>query len=221
MLLGCCHCGETPSESTPPSVSQSLPPSDSASESMSASASASYGIVGCNACDGNVMPARYTIATSKIAGSLYAGCNAEYTGNFAVYHTPSGLSPLPSAGTPSFPDIGGTDCRFYSTDLALKFRTATCLASANPSGRRFTLAIVRTNLGGSFRYALTVNIQYWVDFGFGASSETMSYSVQQDDLVLPGDNAFNCLGTFSLPFTTGARTLAQTGFPSSITVTPG
>ena len=217
MLLGCCHCEESnpPSESYPPSNS------DPPSESTASSDSESFGTTGCNACDFNVMPTRYTIGSSKIAGSLYAGCNAEYTGNFTVYHSPSGLTPAASVGTPSFPDIGGTDCRFYSTELALKFRTATCLPSANPSGRRFTLAIVRTNLGGSFRYALTVNIQYWVNFGFGDSSETMSYSVQQDDISAPGDNAFNCLGTFVLPFSTGARTLAQTGFPSSITVTPG
>lgn len=218
MLLGCCHCGEEPSESIPPS--DSFPSHDNQSDSTGSSSSDSFGTAGCNACNGNVMPVRYKIATSKIAGSLFAGCNTEYTGNFTVYHTPAGLSPLASAGIPPFPNIGGTDCRFYSTELALKFRTATCLPSANPSGRRFTLAIVRTNLGGSYRYAFTVTIQYWVDF-FGASAETMSYSTTQDDIATPGDNAFNCLGTFSLPFTTGSRTLAQTGFPSSITVTPG
>jgi hypothetical protein len=165
------------------------------------------------------MPTRYTIATSKTAGTLFAGCNAEYTGSFSVFHTPSGLSPLPSAGVPAFPD--GSGCQFYSAELALKFRTATCLPSANPSGRRFTFQLVSTDLGGSFRYTATVRIQYWVDFGLGASAETMSYTVQQDDISTPGDNAFNCLASFSLPFTTGTRTLAQTGFPSSITVTPG
>jgi|694.fasta_scaffold26491_15 hypothetical protein len=221
MLLGCCHCGETPSESTPPSVSQSLPPSGSLSASASASASASFGIAGCNACDSNVMPTRYTIASTKSAGSLFAGCNAEYTGNFTVYHMPSGLTPLPSAGTPAFPNIGGTDCQFYSTELALKFRTATCAATTNVSGRRFTASIVRTDLGGSYRYAFNVAIQYWVDFGLGPSYESMTYSVQQDDILVPNDNAFNCLSTFTLPRTGGTRSLAQTGFPSSITATPG
>jgi hypothetical protein len=168
-----------------------------------------------------VMPTRYTIASTKSAGSLYAGCNAEYTGNFTVYHEPAGLTPLPSAGTPAFSDIGGTDCRFFSTELALKFRTATCAATSNVSGRRFTIAIVRTDLGGSFRYAFTATIQYWVDFGLGPASETMDYSVTQDDISAPGDNAFNCLGTFVLPRTSGTRSLAQTGFPSSLTVTPG
>ena len=222
MLLGCCHCGETPSESTPPSQSQSQSQSvEELSVSASESASASYGIVGCDSCDGNVMPTRYTIASSKSAGTLYAGCNTEYTGSFTVYHEPAGLTPFPSAGTPAFSNIGGTTCRFFSAELALKFRTATCAATSNVSGRRFTIAISRTNLGGSYRYFFVATIQYWVDFGFGAASETMDYSIQQDDIATAGDNAFNCLGTFVLPRTAGTRSLAQTGFPSSITVTPG
>ena len=221
MLLGCCHCGETPSESTPPSTSQSLPPSGSFSTSASASASASYGTTGCEGCDGNVMPTRYTIASSKTAGTLYAGCNTEYTGNFTMYHNASGLSPAENVGSPAFPILGGTLCKFYSTELALKFRPATCVATSNVSGRRFVAAITRTNLGGSYRYTFVVNIQYWVNFGLGDSYESMSYSIQQDDLLIPGDNAFNCLSSFTLPRTSGSRTLAQTGFPSSITVTPG
>lgn len=218
MLLGCCHCGETPSESIP-SDSRSI---DNPSESVTSSESVSYGIAGCNACDGDVLPTRYTIASTKSAGTLFTGCNAQYTGSFQVFHTPDGLTPLPSAGSPAYSDIGGTTCRFFGVELTLKLNDATCEETTNLSGRRFTLAIVRTDLGGSFRYEMTVTIQWWEKFGSGSpQAGTMNYTLTQDDIATPGDNAFNCLGTFVLPRTSGTRSLLQTGFPSSVTVTPG
>ena len=50
MLLGCCHCGSPPSESTPPSTSQSLPPSTSESiTSVSEVSNDCISVFGCSA----------------------------------------------------------------------------------------------------------------------------------------------------------------------------
>ncbi len=65
MLLGCCHCGEEPSESVPPSESASeSAPSDSDSETASGSSETTF--TGCNSCIDAIAPLRWkaTIAYS-------------------------------------------------------------------------------------------------------------------------------------------------------------
>jgi hypothetical protein len=71
MLLGCCHCGETPSESFPPSDSQS----QSLSETINGSSSGSY--IACDVCLGGVSPARLK-ATIMYSGTGTLPCCATY-----------------------------------------------------------------------------------------------------------------------------------------------
>ena len=76
MLLGCCHCGETPpSESTPPS--QSIPPSESQSRSTSLSGDGSSSYRGCSLCIGSVAPAVMK-ATIGYTGTGPNACCADY-----------------------------------------------------------------------------------------------------------------------------------------------
>ena len=90
MLLGCCHCGETPpsesippSESTPPSVSESVPPSESDSgPSYSEISSSCISSFGCAA-----IPRRLTWNVS-VSGGTWDGsadclCSA-YDGTYTL-----------------------------------------------------------------------------------------------------------------------------------------
>jgi len=73
MLLGCCHCGETPSESTPPSVSESQSIDESASESSNES---SLEVVSCWC----VFPRRWTFTLPGPNRIGASACCAAYAG---------------------------------------------------------------------------------------------------------------------------------------------
>ena len=211
MLLGCCHCGSPPppppSESTPsdPPPSESVPPSES------------FGQKGpCNACVGGIIPVRMKVSTTKTAGSVFTSCNTEYTGDFVLNFTATQLSPLPGDNIPFFlnPSAG---CLFYSSELALRwFFTPICDPSANPSGRRFSLKLTRTNLGGSYRYGIVLSIQYY----FGTTGEQINYQLSQDDISLPGDNAFPCLSAMTSTTFVSDLELTRTGLPRTVIVGP-
>jgi hypothetical protein len=134
MLLGCCHCGETPSESTPPSqslppsTSQSLPPSDSASgPDYSVIGSSCISSFGCAA-----IPRRLTwnvaVSTGNWGSNPDCLC-AAYDGSFTlkfcecVYVPFLGLYALHYAtdnlgvwrGRAGFPDTDTSGCRTKAT----------------------------------------------------------------------------------------------------------
>ena len=81
MLIGCCHCGETPpSESTPPSVSQSQ--SDSGSTPPPTTS-------GCSQCTGDVAPVRYKLTVATTSTNL---CAQNYIGDYILTLDQSGGS---------------------------------------------------------------------------------------------------------------------------------
>ena len=80
MLIGCCHCGEEPSES------------QSASQSGSQSASGSAPIpttTGCANCTGGVAPLRYKLSISTTSTTL---CAQNYTGDYILSIAQSGAT---------------------------------------------------------------------------------------------------------------------------------
>jgi hypothetical protein len=78
MLLGCCHCGETPSESIPPSVSESQ--SESGSNPPPTT-------TGCSECTGGVAPLRYKLSVSTTSTNL---CAQNYIGDYILSLDQSG-----------------------------------------------------------------------------------------------------------------------------------
>jgi hypothetical protein len=84
MLLGCCHCGETPSESTPPSVSQSQSQSQSV-PSVSESPISERPLV-CGDCDAVPYRWKVTLTGWGAAGSFptHATCCGNRNASFIV-----------------------------------------------------------------------------------------------------------------------------------------
>lgn len=81
MLLGCCHCGETPpSSSVPPSGSQSQ--SDSGSTPPPTTS-------GCAECTGGVAPLRYKLSVATTSTNL---CAQNYTGDYILNLSQSGAT---------------------------------------------------------------------------------------------------------------------------------
>jgi hypothetical protein len=214
MLLGCCHCGQ---ESDPPSIPSDSDPPDPSVE-PSSDESIGYGIAGCSSCLENVLPTRYKVTFSKTSTATAPDCNSLYTGTFYLHHEPSGIGT--NTDFPfTYPLVGGTTCRFYSKEIIARLITPPlCGISPNPAARRFQFYMSRQDLGGSFRYAVVFNAMFAVGF---SSWGQVSYQMTQDDLLLPGDNAFNCLGAFTIPNLGGTHTAAQMGMPASVTVSPG
>ncbi len=138
MLLGCCHCGETPpsesvppSQSLPPSTSQSLPPSDSASDGV-----LSTDPLTCGVCA--VVPAKWVVTLSGWNGinashnSCCSGMNKEYL----LYISARTSTPC----TVSVPSL----CRIWdSVEKASNLSTAngTPPSCANTTNPRIQLAM--------------------------------------------------------------------------------
>jgi hypothetical protein len=213
MLLGCCHCGETP----PPSDS-SNPPSDSTPPPSEPPSSESVDSNGpCNACAGGIVPLKMQVTLTRVAGSFFTSCSADYTGTFKLDFTSVPLSPLPGANAPFFSNASN-GCLFYSAELAMRWSgSPICGLSANPSGRRFRLQLVRTNLGGSYRYAAVLYVQWYV----GTTGSEIGYEFTRDDIALPGDNALACFGGMTLTTGESNLTLTQTGLPRTLVIGPG
>lgn len=214
MLLGCCHCE---GENEPPSNPSDSDPPNSETDASSESESVD-GRGPCNACIGGVSPLTIVLNTTKVAGASAPNCNTQYTGAFLLKKTDP-LVPGPGATSPTFPG-GQNGCLFYSDELALNWGSGTpCTDSANPAGRRFKLQLTATDIGGSFRYAATLLIQYWAT-GVGAGF-TQAYSFTQDDISLPLDNALNCFSTITLTSGESSGTLTALGLPRTVTIGPG
>ena len=80
MLLGCCHCGETPSESTPPSQS----------DSGSASSGASIETLICGVCQDSVAP-RFITLNFTYSGTTGVCCSVYSAGAYSMEYD-AGLS---------------------------------------------------------------------------------------------------------------------------------
>lgn len=79
MLLGCCHCGEEPSESIPPSESGS-----SASVEPDPPTT-----TGCGSCTGGVAPIRYKLSVSTTSTNL---CAQNYKGDYILTLSQTGAT---------------------------------------------------------------------------------------------------------------------------------
>lgn len=127
MLLGCCHCGETPpSESTPPSASQSQ---------SSAAPIQTVTVPSCPAprCLNDIAPIRYSFTVTDPGGAS-AVCQPAYMGTFTVYHS-------------------GTSCFSYlAAERPRKLSGATCVD--HTTGERFTLGIGGAVFGGNTQFSL-------------------------------------------------------------------
>lgn len=152
MLLGCCHCGDTPSESIPPSESvpsESLPPSDDLSgPSYSEIASTCISAFGCAA-----IPRRLTWAVSVGGGNWdgKADCLcASYDGTFTlkfcdcVFTTGIGYRLFYATdnlgvwrGRPGFPNTDLAGCRIKSAGVCTP-------AEGSVSSSRLYYAIITT-----------------------------------------------------------------------------
>jgi len=98
-LLGCCHCGQTPSESTPPSVSQSR----SQSQSQSQSGASSIALIVCTACIGSVSPAVMKATIGYTGTGANACCYPYNQREYLLYPTVGcdyGSSELPCTTGP-------------------------------------------------------------------------------------------------------------------------
>jgi hypothetical protein len=126
MLLGCCHCGETPSESTSASVSQSQ---------SSAAPIQTVTVPSCPAprCLNDIAPIRYSFTVIDPGGAS-AVCQASYMGTFTVYHS-------------------GSSCFSYlSAERPHKLSGATCVD--HTTGERFALSIGGAVFGGNTQFSL-------------------------------------------------------------------
>lgn len=168
MLLGCCHCGETPSESTPPS--QSIPPSNSISQSTPGPSDGplSTDPLTCGVCV--VVPAKWVVTLSGWNGinashdTCCGGMNGEYLLSI-------------STATSTICTIGSSYCRIWeSAEKAKHLGTAngTPPPCTNETSPRVMLAMTSplpptTNI--------VVSVLYGRLGGFGtATADCFQYS---------------------------------------------
>ena len=198
MLLGCCHCGETPpSESTPPS--QSVPPSASQSASQSDEVSGIY--INCQFCLGNIYPARVRL---DIPGFGTPGVNqcAAYTGSYTI------------------PNFGGGSVTYFSNEKVLNINTGlntSMTAGPNPASR----FVISYSCGQSLDASpdVTINIRWSTTASSspgGLSSAVYTYAAPT------GVGRINCL----LPLTCTRGTVSGGSgpcngtWPLTVTLTP-
>ena len=196
MLLGCCHCGETPpSESTPPSVSQSVSQSASQSDAIS-------GIyVDCQFCLGNIYPARVRLDIPAFGTAGVNQC-AAYTGSYTI------------------PNAGGGSIAYFSNEKVLNINTGlnTNMTNGPNPASRF---VISYSCGQSLDSLpdVTVNIRWSTT---ASSSAGALSSVLYEYFAPTGVGRINCL----LPLTClkktepgGAKPCDGT-WPATVTLTP-
>ncbi len=196
MLLGCCHCGQTPpSESTPPS--QSLPPS----ASMSQSDPISGVFIDCQFCLGNIYPARVRLDIPGFGTPGLYEC-AAYTGSYTI------------------PNFGGGSVTYFSTEKVLNVLTGlntNMTAGPNPASR----FVISYSCGQSLDSLpdVTLNIRWSTVASAspgGLSSAIYTYAAPT------GVSRINCL----LPITLVRGTVSggigpcNGTWPATVTLTP-
>lgn len=187
MLLGCCHCGETPSES--------IPPSESASSIAEPISEVSNNCAREN-CISNVFARRYTLTFNY---SQTDRCGARY-----------------SAGSYLLSFIGsiGDVCLFETSQLAVNWSGGVC---ADGGLKLANLGLYNSNLSvpsgaASVRYIVGVYAQE-----AGANRFIYYGSNLGNVSILSGApyNPINCLSAFSLPLTSNST--AVNNFHATVT----
>jgi hypothetical protein len=208
MLLGCCHCGETPSESTPPSqslppsTSQSLPPSDSASgPDYSVIGSGCISSFGCAA-----IPRRLTWNITVSGGSWDGNIDClcpSYNGMFTLKFCDCTFSAL--LGYRLFyatDDLGKWRGRagFPSTDLVgCRDKTSgscTPVEGGLTGSRRYYAVVTTTNIRvftttyysarDTFPFPTSNITRQWTYTGSPNCLASASYSLPQSSTILSG-----------------------------------
>jgi len=153
MLLGCCHCGETPSESTPPSVSESQSQSGSIDSFTSNEISTTPAL--CEPCV--AVPRRFSVSLSGWTGlyAPHATCCNGINGSYAIA-IDSNFSNYSGGGVSYF---GG--CQFWKSSDKCTNQNSTILVA--PSCARHAtrpliemVSILKTISSTNMRFALTV-----------------------------------------------------------------
>ena len=223
MLLGCCHCGETPSESIPPS--QSLPPSTSQSlpPSTSQSSGPDYSVIGssCISAFGcAAIPRRLTwtiaVTTGNWDGKPDCLCPS-YNGTFTLKFCECNYSAL----------LGYR--LFYATDDLGRWRGRTGFPNTDLQGCRNKSAGSCLPVEGSLSSS---RLYYAIVTPSNIRVVTTTYYSAQDTFPFPTSNIThqweytgspNCLASssYSLPLspTVGAG-YSGCGWPTG-TLTPG
>jgi hypothetical protein len=152
MLLGCCHCGQEPSESVPPS--ESIPPSASASTSVSASNPISTTLALCEPCI--AVPKKFSVTLSGWSGLFAAhnACCSEINGTYTI--AIDDIANYSGGGVNYF-----GSCQFWkSADKCTNQNSATTVApTCDPHATRPLIemvSILKTISSTTMRYALTV-----------------------------------------------------------------
>jgi len=153
MLLGCCHCGETPSESVPPSVSQSQSQSESV-PSVSESPISDRPLV-CGDCDAVPYRWRITLSGWGASGSFptHATCCESRNASFVVSQ---------HVGVFNY-TIGGLSytnfCRIWTSSEFAKNHTA-----SPPSCADLTPPLIAMGLRGSGLSATVIDLSVYTAF---------------------------------------------------------
>ena len=190
MLLGCCHCGETPpSESTPPSVSESASSSDPAPISEVTNNCAREN------CTGSVFARRYKLT---FAYNQTARCGPRYSAQTYMLE---------------FFSAAGDFCAFRSAELGVNWSGGVCVDGI----RLATLGLYNDGLSvpsgaDSVRYIVGIYAQE-----AGANRFIYYGSNLGNVSILSGApySPINCLTGFSLPLTSG--TTAVNNFHTTVT----
>lgn len=154
MLLGCCHCGQTPSESTSASASQGQ---------SSAAAIPTVTVPSCPAprCLNDIAPIRYSV-TIVDPGGASAVCQSFYMGTFTVYHS-------------------GSSCFSYlAAERPRKLSGAVCVD--HTTGERFTLSIGGAVFGGNTQFSLQA-VYNDGGFNLAIASYSLNAGAQDIDCV--------------------------------------
>ena len=216
MLIGCCHCGETPpSESTPPS--QSLPPSTSTSDSTDSQSVVSvFGNV-CGYCA--VFPRRFSV---PITNSLFTFNSRGGTRNNCAEFSATTIShtgTTRSIPMQVFPGSGNPCAVWGSTERAKNTNLLAACADHTISTPR--IEMIAQSAGTSVVFTLIA--WHWGGSIFG--SPTYFGTVWKYTYNPPASGS-NCAISFDLPYHQefGASTPTYTSSAAlspSVIITPG
>lgn len=87
MLLGCCHCGQEPSDSIPPSESSQPSASDSQPSADVIQTIDTNCAPNIRRCLNEIVPIRFGISVTKV-GTPSAVCHPHYEGAFTLFYVP-------------------------------------------------------------------------------------------------------------------------------------
>ena len=198
MLLGCCHCGETPSESTPPSES-SHPPSESV-PSISEEPISERPLV-CGDCDAVPYRWKVTLAgwTFFPGKPTHATCCQARNGAYVLSaHTGAFGFNINGLGYASF-------CRIWKTAELAKNHAASPPSCANVAGT----PLIAMGLRGLGPTVTVIDLSVYTPAGFTGLFH--SFSVQ---------GSGQCFYSGSLAYSSGGSSIIQQCSHGTVTVEP-